>query len=155
MSERDNHLTLEMPSLAANVGVARVSLAAFASQLDFTLAELEELKVAVSEAVTNCVLHAYPERPGNVRIEAWIEDGEVGVRVQDWGVGIEDVEQARQAAYTSSDDPDHLGLGFTFMENFMDRVEVWSQPGAGTVVTMTKRPRMAALQPANGEERQA
>ncbi|MBE3589684.1 MAG: anti-sigma F factor [Firmicutes bacterium] len=155
MSRRDNHLTIEMPSRPENVGVARVSLAAFASQLDFTLAELEELKVAVSEAVTNCVLHAYPGRTGEVKVEAWISEGELGVRVTDWGVGIEDVEQARQAAYTSSQDPDHLGLGFTFMENFMDRVEVWSQPGAGTVVTMTKRPRAAALQAANGEERRA
>lgn len=142
MAEPENELLLEVPSLAENVAVCRVAVAAFAGSLPFTLAEVEELKVAVSEAVSNCVLHAYEAgRPGRVRVRAARRAGELVVEVQDWGRGIADVEQARQASFTTADDPEHLGLGFTFMEQFSDRVEVDSTPGVGTTVRLVKRPR--------------
>ncbi|MBX6349911.1 MAG: anti-sigma F factor [Clostridia bacterium] len=137
-----NRMRLVLPAYADNVGVARVAVAAFASQLDFTVAEIEELKVAVSEAVTNAVIHAYRGRePGEVVVLAECDEQGLRVTVADTGVGIEDVERAREAAYTTSDDPDHLGLGFTFMETFSDRVEVTSAPGRGTRVVLYKTPR--------------
>jgi len=133
-----NYLALELWSLPANVGVARVAVAAFAAQLDFTWAELEELKVAVSEAVTNAVVHGYRGTGGPVRIRASHEDGALVVTVEDQGSGIADVAQARQTSYST--DPDRMGLGFTFMESFTDELDVWSQPGVGTTVRMRKRP---------------
>jgi len=133
-----NYLDMEFLSLPANVGVARVAVASFAAQLGFTWAELEEVKVAVSEAVTNAVVHAYPEGPGPVKVRVRLEGGKLTVEVEDRGVGIVDVAQARQASFTTA--PDRMGLGFTFMESFMDQVEVWSEPGRGTRVSLTKRP---------------
>lgn len=134
----DNYLFLEFPSLPANVGVARVAVASFAAQLEFTWAEIEEVRVAVSEAVTNAVVHAYPGRTGPVRVRARLQEGGLVVEVEDEGVGIADVAQARQTSFTT--DPERMGLGFTFMESFMDAVEVWSEPGRGTRVSLTKRP---------------
>lgn len=133
-----NYMLLELLSLPANVGVARVAVASFAAQLDFTWAELEELKVAVSEAVTNAVAHAYRDQPGPVRVRVELKGGSLALEVEDEGVGIPDVAQARQASFTT--DPERMGLGFTFMESFMDEVEVWSEPGKGTRVRMVKRP---------------
>ncbi len=131
-----NELLLEFPSLPENVGLARVAVAAFAGQLDFTLAELEEIKVAVSEAVTNCVVHAYDGQPGRVRIVARREGRTLEVVVEDYGRGIDDVERARQPAWSS--DPERMGLGFSFMESFMDGIEIDSGPGRGTRVRMWK-----------------
>ncbi|MEW5935007.1 MAG: anti-sigma F factor [Bacillota bacterium] len=133
-----NYLHLEFPSLPPNVGVVRVAVASFAAQLGFTWAELEELKVAVSEAVTNAVVHAYPRHPGRVRVRVRLDGGALVVEVEDEGVGIADVERARQTSFTT--DPERMGLGFTFMESFTDHVEVWSEPGRGTRVTLVKRP---------------
>lgn len=134
--ELRNEVKLEFPSRAENVGLARVSMAAFAGQLDFTLPDLEEIKVAVSEAVTNCIVHAYGDGTGLIRVSATLGDGSLKVTVEDWGRGITDVEQARQPSFST--EPERMGLGFVFMESFMDKVEVDSNPGRGTRVHMWK-----------------
>ncbi|MBX6377568.1 MAG: anti-sigma F factor, partial [Clostridia bacterium] len=136
-----NDFSLEVPSLAENVGLARVCVAAFAGQLPFTLAEVEEIRVAVSEAVSNCVLHAYPDAVGRVRVRGRIEDGALIVEVRDWGRGIEDVERARRPTVTTK--PGRMGLGFVFMEAFMDGVTVTSALGDGTQVILRKVPSRA------------
>lgn len=134
--ELENEVRMEFPSLPENVGLARVAAAAFAGQVDFTLAEVEEIKVAVSEAVTNCVVHAYQGKPGLVRLTARRSGSSIEVVVEDWGRGIADVEQARQPAFST--EPGRMGLGFVFMESFMDGMEVASRPGEGTRVRMWK-----------------
>ncbi|HHV78112.1 MAG TPA: anti-sigma F factor [Firmicutes bacterium] len=136
MAER-NRMRLELLSLADNVGVARIAVATFAAQLDYTLPEIEEIKVAVSEAVSNVVLHAYPDGPGTMAVLARLTDEGIEIEVSDNGVGIQDVELARQASFTTK--PDRMGLGFVFMESFMDSLEVSSQVGHGTIVRMFKR----------------
>ncbi|ADU51254.1 anti-sigma regulatory factor, serine/threonine protein kinase [Thermaerobacter marianensis DSM 12885] len=132
-------LELRLPSLPENVGVARVAVAAFAAQLPFTLSELEEIKVAVSEAVTNAVVHGYGHGQGVVTVRAGHDGHRLWVEVADSGRGIADIEQARQPAFST--DPERMGMGFAFMEAFMDQVDVESVPGAGTVVRLYKRPR--------------
>lgn len=131
-------LELQLPSVPENVGIARVAVAALAGQLPFTLSELEEIKVAVSEAVTNAVVHGYGHPHGVVTIRAEHDGVRLLVEIADTGRGIADVEQARQPAFST--DPERMGMGFAFMEAFMDRVEVESAPGRGTVVRMFKRP---------------
>lgn len=133
----DNSLRLEFPSLPANVALARVCVAVFASQLDPSVSDVDDIKLAVSEAVTNAVLHAYPDQPGMVRVVATLSDGTVTVRVEDDGCGIADIDKAREPEFSTQ--PDHLGLGFAFMESAMDQVKVESEPGRGTVVTLIKR----------------
>jgi stage II sporulation protein AB (anti-sigma F factor) len=140
LPEAANHMTLEVPSLAANAELCRIAVAVFAAALPFTLAELDQLKVAVSEAVANAALHAYPDAPGRVVVRAWFEGDAVWVEVRDWGRGIDDVARARQPAFTTLRDAEHMGLGFSFMEQFTDALEVDSHPGRGTVVRMCKRP---------------
>ncbi len=135
-----NTMELVVPSLAVNAELCRAAVAVFAAGLPFTLAELEQLKVAVSEAVGNCALHAYGGEPGRVRLLAQLAAGAIVIEIQDWGRGISDVALARQPAYTTSHDPDHIGLGFAFMEQFTDALEVESAPGEGTLVRMRKRP---------------
>lgn len=132
-----NTMQLEILAVPENVGVARLALGSFASQMDFSLAELDEIKVAVSEAVTNSVVHAYPDAPGNVLISAAHDDAELVITVRDQGRGIADVAQARQPSFST--DPERMGLGFVFMESFMDELSVESRPGHGTAVTMKKR----------------
>ncbi len=140
-----NRVAMEFPSKAENVAFARTAVAVFASQLDFTLEELDEIKVAVSEAVSNAVIHAYGDAVGTVRVEAVITaEGELVVWVRDDGRGIEDVGTARQAQWTSRPE-ERMGLGFTFMEEYMDGVEVDSAPGAGTRVTLRKAPARARV----------
>ena len=142
-------MELRLPARQGNVGVVRVAVAAFASALPFTLPELEELRVAVSEAAGNVVLHAYPDPDaagggdagGEMTVRARITGGALVVEVSDTGRGIADVAAARQPEFTTSRDPEHLGLGFTFMERFTDALDVESAPGRGTRVRMTKRPR--------------
>ncbi len=141
----DPWLEMALPSLPESAEICRVTVAVFAAALPFTLDELEQLKVAVAEAVGNCALHAYPTRaPGRVQVRARLEAGGVVVEVQDWGVGIADIALARQPDYTTSPDPDHVGMGFTFMEQFTDQLEVESVPGRGTLVRMRKEPAAAA-----------
>ena len=136
-----NYIKLEFPSRSANEGFARSAVAAFTLQLDPNLDELGDIRTAVSEAVTNAIVHAYPDSIGTVWIKARIRDGDVlEVAVKDKGRGIEDVKRAMQPLYTTGGD-DRSGMGFTIMDSFMDSVRVRSKPGAGTAVTMTKRIR--------------
>lgn len=140
MSEFRNHMKLQFASRSENESFARVTVAAFVSQLDPTLDELTDIKTVVSEAVTNAIIHGYENDPeGVVTISAEIAGDVVTITVQDTGRGIEDLEQARQPLYTSKPELERSGMGFTIMENFMDHVEVVTGPGQGTVVKMTKR----------------
>ncbi|MDF2924322.1 MAG: anti-sigma factor [Paenibacillaceae bacterium] len=140
MSEFHNRMSIEFTSLSENEAFARVVVAAFVSQLDPTLDELTDIKTVVSEAVTNAIIHGYDNRPdGMVAISAEINDDLVSIRVSDRGLGIADLEQARQPLYTSKPELERSGMGFTIMENFMDQMEVETVVGKGTTVTMTKR----------------
>ena len=132
-----NQVIMEFPSRSANEGFARAAAACFAAQLDPTLEEINDIKTAVSEAVTNAIVHAYPNTIGKVRLRLR-DDNVVEMVVRDWGVGIADVEQARTPLYTTGG-VERAGMGFTIMESFMDRVKVRSKPGKGTVVTLTRQ----------------
>ncbi|MBZ4663206.1 MAG: anti-sigma factor [Caloramator sp.] len=133
-----NEMKLEFPSKSVNESFARVVVAAFASQLDPTLEELSDVKTAVSEAVTNAIIHGYEDTEGMVTLRCKIEDNKLTIEVEDNGKGIENVELARQPLYTSRPELERSGMGFTVMETFMDSVEVFSEPGKGTKVIMTK-----------------
>ena len=135
----ENYIKLEFPARAVNEGFARAAVAAFVSQLDPTLTELGDLKTAVSEAVTNAVVHAYPDSLGVVQLRARIlPGGELELVVKDKGVGIADVERARTPLYTTGGE-ERSGMGFTIMEGFTDQLRVRSAPGRGTTVTMRRR----------------
>ena len=134
-----NETKLEFPSLSANESFARSAAACFAAQLDPTLEELGDLKTGVSEAVTNCIVHAYPDSVGRIELRLRILPEEVlEVRVRDWGRGILDVEQAMTPLFTTGGE-DRSGMGFSIMECFMDSLKVRSVAGKGTTVTMRKR----------------
>ena len=134
-----NVFKAEFPSRSVNEGFARAAVAAFVSQLDPTLDELGDIRTAVSEAVTNCIVHAYPDTYGPIRLRVRLgEDGEVEITVKDRGVGIEDVERARTPLFTTGGD-ERSGMGFTIIESFMDSLRVKSAPGRGTTVTMRRR----------------
>ena len=135
----ENYIKLEFPARSVNEGFARAAAAAFVSQLDPTLTELGDIKTAVSEAVTNAVVHAYPNAIGVVQLRARIlPGGELEIVVKDKGVGIPDVERARTPLYTTGGE-DRSGMGFTIMEGFMNKLRVRSAPGRGTTVTMRRR----------------
>jgi len=127
-----------MLSRSNNVGLARLAAASFASELDFTLNELEEIKVAVSEAVTNCIIHAYPLEEGIIEIDMRIEGEELIIVVEDKGVGIEEVAAVWQPNYSTK--VEHMGLGLACIDSFLDRFELSSEPGKGTIVQMYKTP---------------
>ena len=134
-----NYISMEFLSRSANEAFARVAVACFAAQLDPTLDEVGDIKTAVSEAVTNAIVHAYPDRLGKVSLKARIYEGNIlEIIVKDWGRGISDVEQARQPLFTTGGE-ERSGMGFTIMESFMDKLSVRSQTGKGTTVTMRKR----------------
>jgi stage II sporulation protein AB (anti-sigma F factor) len=134
-----NEFTLEFPSRSSNEGFARSAVACFAAQMDPTLNELEDIKTAVSEAVTNAIVHAYPDSLGKVQIKARIcPESILEVTVRDHGQGIPDVDKARQPMYTTGGE-ERSGMGFTIMESFMDRLAVRSTPGRGTTVVMRKK----------------
>ena len=137
--EDTNEMALEFDSRSQNDGFVRVAVAAFATQLNPTLEEVADLKTAVSEAVTNVVIHAYREKTGKVRIECSVREKEMTVTVIDYGVGIENIEKAMEPLYTTRPELDRSGMGFAFMEAFMDELEVESQPGQGTTVRMKKK----------------
>ena len=137
--EDTNEMALEFDSRSQNEGFVRVAVAAFATQLNPTLEEVADLKTAVSEAVTNVVIHAYREKTGKVRIECSGREKEMTVTVIDYGVGIENIEKAMEPLYTTRPELDRSGMGFAFMEAFMDELEVESQPGQGTTVRMKKK----------------
>lgn len=134
-----NEMHLQFSALSQNESFARVAVAAFVAQLDPTLDEITEIKTVVSEAVTNAIIHGYEQNPaGIIYISCVIEDGTVDIVIRDDGIGIEDIEQARQPLFTTKPELERSGMGFTIMENFMDKVEIESQPGAGTTVRLVK-----------------
>ncbi|MDR0905382.1 MAG: anti-sigma F factor [Oscillospiraceae bacterium] len=133
-----NGVKLEFTSKSANEGFARAAVAVFASQLDPTLDELNDIKTAVSEAVTNCIVHAYPDEIGKILVRAKLfSDNSVEIVVRDWGLGIPDVDAAREPMFTTGGE-ERSGMGFTIMESFMDRLRVRSAAGKGTTVTMRR-----------------
>ena len=133
-----NEFKLEFVSKSNNESFARVVAAAFISQLDPTLEEMADVKTAVSEAVTNAIIHGYEKEQGSVIMKCRLYPDSVEIQITDQGVGIDDVDLARQPLYTSKPEMERSGMGFTVMESFMDRVEVASEPGKGTVVIMYK-----------------
>ena len=145
MENRENRMeqesmTLTMDSLSKNEEFARVAVAVFASRLDPTLEELDDIKTAVSEAVTNAVIHGYQNGEGTIEICARAQaDGLFTVTVKDTGVGIADIKKAKEPMFTTAPEGERSGMGFSFMEAFMDQVEVVSAPGKGTAVTMKKK----------------
>ena len=131
-----NQVTLEFPSRSANESFARTAAACFAAQLDPTLEEINDIKTAVSEAVTNAIVHAYPNTIGKITLRLRLfDDHSLEILVRDKGVGIADVEQARTPMFTTGSE-ERAGMGFTIMESFMDSLKVRSAPGKGTSVTM-------------------
>ncbi|AGL01978.1 anti-sigma F factor [Desulfoscipio gibsoniae] len=133
-----NKAVLEFSSRPVNVSFARVAVAAFASQLDFTLSDLEEIKVAVSEAVTNAIVHGYDSNPDcTVRLEIKVAEEFMEIEVIDHGKGIKDIPKAMEPAYSTN--PERMGLGFSFMQSFMEKFNVSSSPGKGTRVKMSRR----------------
>ena len=145
MENRENRMeqesmTLTMDSLSKNEEFARVAVAVFASRLDPTLEELDDIKTAVSEAVTNAVIHGYQNGEGTIEICAMAQaDGLFTVTVKDTGIGIADIKKAMEPMFTTAPEGERSGMGFSFMEAFMDQVEVVSAPGKGTAVTMKKK----------------
>ena len=135
----DNYMILEFPSRSCNEAFARSAVACVAAQMDPTLEELGDIRTAVSEAVTNCIVHAYPNEYGMIMLRCRIlKDNVLDIVVKDKGVGIADTEQARRPMYTTGGS-DRSGMGFTIMESFMTSFEVVSQPGKGTTVHMRRR----------------
>lgn len=133
-----NYIKLEFPSKSTNEAFARMAAAAFAAQLDPTMEELGDIKTAVSEAVTNCIVHAYPDKLGRVSMRMRIlEGGVLEISVRDWGRGIDNVERAMEPLFTTGGE-DRSGMGFTIMSSFMDKLRVRSAPGKGTTVTMRR-----------------
>ncbi|WP_077326792.1 anti-sigma F factor [Virgibacillus siamensis] len=136
----NNEMCVEFSSVSENESFARVTVGSFIAQLDPTMDELTEIKTVVSEAVTNAIIHGYNNRPGNqVSIRCALNDDEVELTIKDNGIGIGDLDEARQPLYTSKPELERSGMGFTIIENFMDSVEVISSPGDGTTVHMTKQ----------------
>ena len=135
----ENYMILEFPSKSANEGFARSAVACFAAQLDPTLEELGDIRTAVSEAMTNCIVHAYPDKLGNITLRCRIlKDNVLDIVVKDKGVGIADVEQAKRPSFTTGGS-ERSGMGFTIMESFMTNLEVSSVPDKGTTVHMRRR----------------
>ena len=140
-----NQMSLKLESRSVNESFARVAVSAFAAQQDPTVEEISDIKTAVSEAVTNAIVHAYPDKLGKIVMKLRIlEGGILELTVRDWGRGIDNVQQARQPLFTTGGE-ERSGMGFTIMESFMDKLTVKSTPGKGTVVSMRKRivPRLS------------
>ena len=135
----ENEMKLEFLSKSSNEAFARITVAAFASQLDPTIEELADIKTAVSEAVTNCIIHGYENRIGIVKIYAKLSEDEVVVEISDNGKGIENIEIAKEPLYTTKPNLERSGMGFTIMESFMDSVNIESIVGIGTKITITKK----------------
>ena len=131
-----NQIIIYLQSLSENVAIARVTAAAFAAQIDFTINEIEEIRVAVSEAVSNVVIHGYAEQEGQIQLIMNLYEDKLEYIIADEGKGIADVSLARQPSYSS--DPERMGLGFVFMESFMDELDVTSEVNRGTIVRMVK-----------------
>lgn len=138
--KKTNEMKLVVKSRSTNEGFARTAVAAFVATLDPTVDELADIKTAVSEAVTNCIVHGYRESIENIYISAAIyPDNRVVIRIRDNGCGIEDVKQAMEPMYTTCNNGERAGLGFAVMQSLCDRVRVTSRPGKGTSVTLTRK----------------
>lgn len=134
-----NYIKVEFPSKSNNESLARTTVACFAAQLDPTLDELNDIKTAVSEAVTNAIVHAYPDSIGKITVRAKIlNDMSIEIVIRDWGSGIENVDKAREPMFTTGGD-ERSGMGFTIMDSFMDKLKVRSAKDKGTIITMRKR----------------
>ncbi len=134
----DNEMNLEIVSKSCNEAFARITVAAFVAQLDPTIDEIADIKTAVSEAVTNCIIHGYESSEGIIKINCKIEGRKIIVEISDTGKGIENIDIAKEPLYTTKADLERSGMGFTIMESFMDELNVESILGLGTKVTMTK-----------------
>lgn len=135
----ENYMTVEFPSKSSNEAFARAAVAGFAAQMDPTLEELGDIRTAVSEAVTNCIVHAYPDCIGTITLRCKIlKDHTLDITIKDKGVGIEDIDLARRPMYTTGG-TDRSGMGFTIMESFMTSIKVKSSKGSGTVVRMRRK----------------
>lgn len=135
----DNEMKLEFKSKTSNEAFARITVAAFVSQLDITIDDLSDIKTAISEAVTNSIIHGYDNEEGIVKINAKIFGNTIEIEIIDNGKGIEDIDLARKPLYTSKPDLERSGMGFTIMESFMDEIKVQSLVGLGTKITMKKK----------------
>lgn len=145
----ENEMVIKFKSVSQNEGFARVVVGAFAAQANPTLEELSDIKMAVSEAVTNSIIHGYGGAPGGVvEIRARLTGKELYIEISDEGRGIADIAKAREPFYTSCPEADRSGMGFTVMETFMDNMDVQSSPGQGTTVRMTKRVAAALVKDA-------
>ena len=134
----DNEMKIEFMSKSNNEAFARISVAAFVAQLDPTIEEISDIKTAVSEAVTNCIVHGYEEKEGIIKLICKIIGNSIIIEISDSGKGIENIEEARKPLYTSKPNIERSGMGFTIMENFMDEINIESILGLGTKVTMKK-----------------
>ena len=134
----ENKVKLEFLSKSTNESFARIAVAAFVSQLDPTIEELADIKTAVSEAVTNCIIHAYEEKEGIIYITCIISNNDVIIEIKDNGIGIENIDMAKEPLYTSKPELERSGMGFTIMESFMDEMKIESIVGMGTKITMKK-----------------
>ena len=140
IKEVENRMQLCLPALSVNEGVARAAVAAFCAQLDPDVTEIADIKCAVSEAVTNCIVHAYRDTAGEILIDVKLCEGRmVQIEIRDRGCGIEDVKRAREPLFTTDAEGERSGMGFTVMESFCDGVRVSSRVGKGTTVTLLKR----------------
>ena len=134
----DNEMKLEFISKSSNEAFARVAVASFAAQLDPTIEELADIKTAISEAVTNSIIHGYEDKQGLIKIICRLKENKIIIEISDSGKGIEDIEAAKEPLYTTKPNLERSGMGFTIMESFMDSMEIESILGLGTKVTMVK-----------------
>lgn len=134
----ENKIKIELMSKSSNEAFARIAIAAFVSQLDPTIEEIADIKTAVSEAVTNCIIHAYEEKKGIIYITCTLKNREVVIEVEDNGIGIENIDMAKEPLYTSKPELERSGMGFTIISSFMDDMKIESTLGMGTKVTMRK-----------------
>ena len=146
----ENEMKLEFVSKGSNESFARITVAAFASQLDPTIEELADIKTAVSEAVTNCIIHAYENRQGIIKINAKLKENQIIIQISDNGKGIENVDIAKEPLYTTKPNLERSGMGFTIMESFMDNMKVESIVGLGTKVTLVKKIKIQKEQKEEG-----
>ena len=150
-----NEMKIEFSSKSANEAFARISVAAFASQLDPTIEEIADIKTSVSEAVTNSIIHAYPNKDGIVKVKANLYEDEIEIEVSDNGEGIENIDEAKAPLYTTKGNLERSGMGFTIMESFMDEVEIQSVVGIGTKIVMKKAIKKEQKQEEIEEEKNA
>lgn len=135
----NNEMTLNFKSLSENEAFARACVASFCLPINPTMDEMNDIKTAVSEAVTNCVVHAYPKTVGEIVINVKLDGNNTTITIKDFGVGIDDVTKAREPFFTSKPDSERSGMGFTVMESFMDKITVESVKNGGTTVTLSKK----------------